>query len=85
MPYKKREPVSESEMDLSRWQGHHTICQFIRDIYHMTDDPKIRYKLRVTMAMAKAMNNRIQWCKHEHLEHIPHDKPVEEVDDVINS
>ena len=78
MPYKRRNPVPESEMELTRWQGHHSICQMIRDCYHLTENEELRLKLRVAMAMAKAMNNRIQWCKHEHLEHIPHDKPLEE-------
>jgi hypothetical protein len=64
-PYKRRDPVSESEMDRTRWEGHHTICQTIRDMYHMTDDPYIRLKLRLAMAMAKAMNDKLQYYKHK--------------------
>ncbi len=64
MPYKRHEPVGESEMDMSRWQGHHSICQTIRDMYHETDDENIRLKLRLCMAMAKAMNKKLQYYKH---------------------
>ena len=65
MPYKRREPVSESEMDRKRWEGHFTICQKLRDIYHMTDDPDVRLNLRLAMAMAKAMNDKLQYYKHK--------------------
>jgi len=81
MPYKHRDPVSESEMDRSRYDGHHSICQKLRECYHMTDNEELRLNLRIAMAMAKAMNNRIQFCKHEHIQHIPHDKPVEDLDE----
>ena len=65
MPYKKREPVSENEMDRKRWEGHHTICQKLRDIYHMTDNSDVRLNLRLAMAMAKAMNDKLQYYKHK--------------------
>ena len=64
MPYKKHNPVPESEMDMSRWQGHHSICQMLRDMYHETTDENIRLKCRTCMAMAKSMNKKLQYYKH---------------------
>lgn len=63
MPYRRHEPVDESEMDINRWEGHHSVCQMLRDIYHMTDNPDIRLKLRLSMAMTKAMNEKLKWYK----------------------
>lgn len=65
MPYPRREPVPESEMDRTRYEGHHSVCQQLRDIYHMTDNPDIRLKLRLAMAMTKAMNDKLQYYKHK--------------------
>lgn len=65
MPYPRREPVPESEMDRTRYEGHHSVCQALRDIYHMTDNPDIRLKLRLAMAMTKAMNDKLQYYKHK--------------------
>jgi len=66
MPYKRRDPVPESEMDRDRWEGHYTICQYLRDIYHLTDNTEIRMKCRVGMAMTKAMNDRLQYYRHKY-------------------
>ena len=63
MPYKHREPVSEKEMEFDRYEGHHTICQTLREIYHMTDDPEIRIKLRLCVSFAKAMHKRLKEYK----------------------
>ena len=63
MPYKKRNPVSIEEMNRSRYEGHHTICQFLRDIFHMTDNEEIKMKCRIGMAMAKAMQEKLKWYK----------------------
>ena len=60
MPYPHREPVSESEMDRHRYDGHHSICQTLRDIYHITDNPDGKLKCRLAMAMAKAMTRKMQ-------------------------
>ncbi len=74
-----KEPAPESDMDIKRWEGHHSICQTIRDMYHLTDDSDIRMKCRIAMAMTKAMNNRLQYYKHVYIEHIPHpNNPFEE-------
>lgn len=64
MSYHRHSPVPESEMDKSRWEGHHSICQTLRDMYHETDDENIRLKLRLCMAFAKAMNKKLQYYKH---------------------
>lgn len=63
MPYKRYEPVPESEMDKDRYHGHYTICQYLRDIYHMTDDEEIKMKCRIGMAMTKAMHKRLKHYK----------------------
>lgn len=83
MPYPRRHPVSEMEMESSyndefigngeltdkadmnkkRYEGHHSVCQTLRDIYHMTDDKDIRLKCRLAMAMTKAMNEKLKAYK----------------------
>ena len=70
MPYKRREPVPESEMEKGRYDGHYTICQYLRDVYHMTHDPVIKEKCRIMVAMAKAMNDRLQYYKHKYEEQL---------------
>jgi len=67
MPYKNREPVSEKIMDIKDYEGHHSICQFLRDIYHKTNDEEIKLKCRVAVAMAKAMNEKLKWYKAKDL------------------
>jgi hypothetical protein len=62
---KEREPAPISEMSRKRWEGHHTICQTIRDIYNMTDNEELKMKCRVAMAMTKAMNDKLQYYKHK--------------------
>ena len=64
MPYKRHDPVPESEMDRTRYDGHYSICQWLRDMYHETDDANIKFKCRMCMAMAKAMNKKLQDYKH---------------------
>ncbi len=68
MPYKRHEPCPISEMDRSRYDGHHSICQFLRDIYNMIgdngDSQEIKLKLRVCVSMAKSMNKKLQYYKH---------------------
>jgi hypothetical protein len=64
MPYKRHDPASTEEMERDRYENHYTICQFLRDIYHMTDDEEIRMKCRIGVTMTKAMNQRLQDYKH---------------------
>ena len=63
MPYKRRNPVDVREMNRKEYEGHHSVCQTLRDIYHMTDNDPIRMKCRLAMAMAKAMNEKLKWYK----------------------
>ena len=60
MSYKRRKPVDEKEMLKTRWEGHHTVCQTIRDIYNMTENDEIKLKCRLAMAMAKAMQDKLK-------------------------
>jgi hypothetical protein len=55
--------ATRGEMDRKRWEGHHSICQTLRDIYHLTDNPDVRLKCRLAVAMAKAMNEKLKWYK----------------------
>ena len=66
-----REPIRESYMDMKRFEGHHSICQTLRDIYHMTDDEKLKLKCRVAMAMTKAMHEKLKKYKQMEMEKIP--------------
>jgi len=58
------EPVSEDQMWWrERYAGYPTICMTLRSIYNITEDPEIKLKCRLAMAMAKAMNDKLQWYK----------------------
>lgn len=61
--FREREPIDIQEMDKSRWEGHHSICQTLRDIYHMTENGEIQLKARVAMAMTKAMHEKLKSYK----------------------
>jgi len=58
---RKYKPMSEKAMELHGRVG--TICQSLRDIYHAVPNDDLKYKLRVCMAMAKAMNKRLKQYK----------------------
>lgn len=58
MPYKRYAPATEQDMD-KRMKGPNTICNILREMYHMTDDPEIRLKCRVAFSMGKAMCNKL--------------------------
>jgi len=68
VPYKKRQPVPEREMAKERWKGHHTVCQFLRDIYAETQNDEIKMKCRIAMAMTKAMHERLKYYKAKEME-----------------
>ena len=57
------QPAPMSEMLRERYTGYHTICQTLRDIYHLTENEEIRFKCRLAMSMAKAMNDGLQRYK----------------------
>jgi len=63
MSYKRVDPVSISAMTRTRYKGHHTICEMLREIYALTDDEEIKLKCRVATAMAKSMHNKLKWYK----------------------
>ena len=60
MPYKRTTPYTEEEMFRNQHEGHHTICQTIRDTYRMTDDEKIKENLRLIFAFGKRMHNKLK-------------------------
>ena len=65
MSYKRRKPVDEREMLKTRWQGHHSICQKLREIYNETENENIKLNCRVAMAMAKAMQEQLKKYKKQ--------------------
>ena len=67
MPYKHHDPVPESEMAFNRYDGHHTICQTLREIYRMTNNEEIKLKCRIGLAMTKAMHKRLKYYKKKEM------------------
>lgn len=71
MPYKRVTPVSVEdmaplhEMEKERWNGHYTICQKLRDMYHAVEDPNLKMECRIMMAMAKKMHERLKYYKQK--------------------
>ena len=67
MPYKRYEPAPISEMLRKDYLGHHSICQYLRDIYNMVGDPtkveEIQLKCREGIQMTKAMHKRLMHYK----------------------
>jgi hypothetical protein len=66
VPYKHREPVPERVMDRKIYEGENTLCQTIRDMYHMTSNQDIRLKCRLAMAMGKAMCEKLSKYKEKY-------------------
>lgn len=60
MSMRRHEPVSIRQIENTRYKGHHTICQFLRDIYSMTDNEEIKMKCRIGMSMTKSMHERLK-------------------------
>jgi len=61
--YKKVEPVSVATMVRTRYKGHHTICETLREIYVLSENEEIKIKCRIAVAMAKSMHNKLKWYK----------------------
>jgi hypothetical protein len=57
------EPALLEDMDKKRYAGHHSICQTLRDIYHMTDNDDVKLKCRLAVSMAKAMHEQLKKYK----------------------
>lgn len=69
MPYPRHKPVpeeemlkpaSEEEMNFSRYAGHHTICETLREIWRASDDEEVKMKCRLAVSMAKAMVEKLK-------------------------
>lgn len=69
MPYPKHKPVdeeemlkpaTEEEMAFSRYSGHHTICQTLREIWAKSWDEETKLKCRLAVSMAKAMVTKLK-------------------------
>jgi hypothetical protein len=60
MSIRKHKPVSIAKIEKSRYKGHHTICQFLRDIYSLTDNEEIKLKCRIGLSMTKSMHERLK-------------------------
>ena len=67
------DPIDEIYVDKGGFVSDGTICQELREIYHMVDDEEAKIKIRVAMAMAKKIirrlfmyrNGEIGWeCRH---------------------
>ena len=58
MPYKRHQPASEEDMN-KRMKGDNTLCNILREMYHMTDNPEIRLKCRIAFSMGKAMCQKL--------------------------
>jgi hypothetical protein len=65
MGMRKHNPVSIRMIEKKEYEGHHTICQFLRDIYSMTDDEEVKLKARVAMSMAKSMHEKLKRRRKE--------------------
>lgn len=82
MPYKRYDPVPESEMFKERYRGHYTICQFLRDIYQMTDNEEIKMKCRIGIRMTKKMHERLKYYKSREQERLLQEAQMDkELDD----
>ena len=57
------DPVPEELMEKQPIGNGNTVCQILRDIYHLTDNEVIRYKLRVATAMTKRMAGKLKYYK----------------------
>lgn len=61
MPIRRHDPIAESEMN--RISPDNTICQTLREAYHLIENPEARLKLRVATSMAKSMTAKLQEYK----------------------
>lgn len=59
MSYKRYDPVPETMMDKTRFEGHHSVCQMLRDIYHLTENEEVKMKARIAMSMTKQMHRKL--------------------------
>lgn len=50
-------PINEKHMTHN--SKHYTLCQVLREIYQLTDDPEIKLKCRIASRMGKIMAAKI--------------------------
>jgi len=85
MTLHKHDPISEGAMN---WVSpDHTICQTIREAYHLTSNEEARLKLRVATSMAKSMTKKLEeykrnwkqgfWEPNENFPIKRHNKPID--------
>ncbi len=64
-------PATEEDMLIKSYR--YTVCEILREIYKVTKDERIKFKLRVATAMAKSMAARItkydgkRWGAHQYI------------------
>ena len=58
---RKHEPIDESIMNEK--SEINTICETLRQIYHLTEDAEIKLLCRTATSMAKAMSRRLRHYK----------------------
>ncbi len=61
MPYRKVDPVPESEMRNTKYIHHHTICASLRLLWRRTTDEESKLLCRQAMAYAKRMHERLKY------------------------
>lgn len=57
----KHEPCDILQMQ--KINNENTICETLRQAYHMTEDDNIRLKLRIAVTMAKRMDRKLRKYK----------------------
>lgn len=61
MALRDHKPVPESEMEVVSCRQ--SICEMIRQIYHMVDDEEVKLKLRIASSMGKSMSRKLSEYK----------------------
>jgi len=57
----KYKPCNEKYM--AKEYPENTICQVLRETYHLTNEPLVKMNLRVAVSMAKAMTKKLREYK----------------------
>jgi hypothetical protein len=65
MPYKRYDPAPEADMD-KRMKGDNTLCNILRDMYHLSNDPGVKLKCRLAFSMGKAMCQKLTEYKQKY-------------------
>jgi hypothetical protein len=46
-----------------RYNGHHSICAKLKELYQNTDDEHIRQEIAICVSMAKSMHEKLKYYK----------------------